>query len=115
MNNLTALVLVVLLAAAGSKLYHLGKESQTQTISGLKADLATAKGNAEDLEQALKDVNAKVLQFEANQKPDLAKKDALQELAKVEAGKGAVRVKAAQAVTTNTDDVLRTYWESYGQ
>jgi len=112
---LTALVLVVLLAAAGAKLYHLGQDSQAQTISDLKSDLGKATGNAERLQDALADANAKVLQFEANQKPDLAKKEALQELAKVEAGKGVVRVKAAQAVTTNTDDVLRTYWESYGQ
>lgn len=105
----------VVLIIAGQGFYEAGQASQAKTISDLTSERNTAKGNADRLEEALKDANAKVLQFEANLKPDLAKKDALQELAKVDAAKGTVRVKAAQAVTTNTDDVLRTYWESYGQ
>lgn len=105
----------MMLLIAGHGFYQAGQDSQAKTISDLTSDRDTATGNAERLELALTDANAKVLQFEANQKADLQKKAALQALAKVEAGKGEVRVKAARAVTTSTDDVLRAYWGSYGQ
>jgi predicted nucleic acid-binding Zn-ribbon protein len=119
MNPVIALTLAAMLAIIGHEVYQSGQESQAkadaQTISDLTSARNTAKDNAESLEQALSDANAKVRQFEADRKADLEKKAVLQELAKVEAEKGKVRVQAAKAVTTNSDDVLRAYWGSYGQ
>lgn len=119
MNPWFAFALVGTLAIIGYDVYQAGREAQAKDqakiIRDLTNDRDTAKGNAERLELALTDANSKVLEFEANLKADLKKKAALQALAKVEAGKGEVRVKAAQAVTTSTDDVLRAYWSSYGQ
>jgi predicted nucleic acid-binding Zn-ribbon protein len=119
MNPVIALTLAAMLAIIGHEVYQSGREAQAkddaQTISDMTDARDTAKGNAERLELELTDANAKVRQFEADQKEAQAKKATLQELAKVEAGKGTKRVNAANAVITNTDDVLRAYWESYGQ
>jgi len=119
MNPWVVVTIVAVLSVIGYDVYEAGRASQAkeqaQTIKDLTEARDAATGNADHLALALSDANDKVRKFEADQKEDLEKKETLQALAKVEAGKGQERVKAAKAVTTNTDDVLRTYWEAYGQ
>lgn len=110
-----AIAATVVLGMVERDIYQAGQASMASTIKTLTDERDTAQASNKTLAGAILDMNAKVKKFEADLKPDVEQKLALQDTAKVEAVKSEARVKAATAVTGTSDDVLRKYWESYAQ
>ncbi|MBD8671651.1 hypothetical protein [Pseudomonas lurida] len=110
MNIWAGLALALLLIFAGTKVFDAGSASRNEEVKKAADLLSAEQGKVRTLQRALEVSNEKVAQFAKDQKAAEEQRAQMRQEAKAEDDIEAEHVRAAEAVNTSADDVLRAYW-----